>query len=246
MLDLAEAGGLKNEKQLRLSLLMASEQNIRDRKFPDLHARRSRNMQTLFELLRQSHVPSVLNDDFWLEARLLRLLERHDQCRQLCQTRPMYEWTFAVLQEFVWASRGDSCPYPRRTAFENESDVQTANQLFLAAKTLHESKCYQWQQAYDAMQAPNKAETRASNRTDIGLLVIITAAALFGYFYSWWAGLMVFFFGSSILFSIFNDGKEMNKVRVSDWFKENPKPYPMALTLYHLPPPNVHVSIGSS
>lgn len=242
MLEMAEAGGLNNERQLRLSLLKASEKNIRDGKFPELHARRSRNMQALFELLRQSHTPSVLDDDVWLEARLLRLMERHDQCRQLCQTRPMYEWTFAVLQEFVWASRGDSFPYHRRSEFDNERDVQAANQLFLAAKTLHESKCYQWQQAHDAAKAPNEAEARATKRTDIGLWVIIIAAVLLWYSYAWWVGLMVFFFGCSILFGAFNDGKEMAKVRMKAWCKENPKPNAMALTLHHLPPPNVHVS----
>jgi hypothetical protein len=240
MLDMTEAGPMQDERGLRLNLLKESERNIREAQFPELHARRSRNMQLLFELLRRSRVPT--DSDFWLEARLLRLLERHDQCRQLCQTIPMYEWTFDVLQEFVWAGRGDSFPYPRRTPFENPQDAELASQLFAAAKTLYESKCYQWQQAHDAAAALEPEEARASKRTDIGLVITLIAAALSWYFWGWWAAFAAFVIGSSLLFGVFDDSKDLVRARMKRWCQANPKPGAMSLTLEHLPPPTVHMS----
>ncbi len=230
MLDAVEAGqGKPNEIAARTRLLIESEDNIRKGLFPDLYARRARNMRLLFDLLRQSDRAS----DLWLEARLLRLTERHDQCRQLCQSLPMYEWTFDVLQEFVWAGRGDSFPYERRSEFQDERDAATATQLFNAAHTLHSASCYQWQQAHDREKKLTPREERVSWRNGIGLFVSLVAAIVVWNVYSGWLAIVVFAGGAMLVEMIFGDDKEMVKKRMAVWLKHNPKPPAMRLSLKH-------------
>lgn len=228
---------IANERKVRCALLEESEKNIRDGLHADLYPRRARNMQSLFDLLRQSQPP--WDTDFWLEARLLRLMDRHDQCRQLCQSRPMYEWTFDVLQEFVWASRGDSFPYARRSEFPDSQDAAAANQLFGAAKTLYGAKCYEWQQAHDAAAKPTRKEQRASLITGVGLLIIFIAAIVAWNIYNGWIALAVFFVSSGIMFSLFGDDTDMVRDRMAAWTKQNPKPRPMRLALQHEPLPRL-------
>lgn len=241
MLDAVEASYVvADERRARCKLLEEAEANMREGNFPDLYPRRCRNMQLLFDLLRQSRVP--LPADFWLEARLLRLMDKHDQCRQLCQSRPMYDWTFDVLQEFVWASRGDPYPYERRKDFNSDGDKVAATQLYGAAKTLHDAKCYQWQQAHDAAAKPAPKEARASQRTEVGSVITLVACALAWYFYSGWAAFVVFLIFSTLLFVVFSDGKDMVHDRMTLWAKDNPKPQAMALTLHHQPLPRVYIS----
>jgi len=224
---------ITNERKLRCALLGESEKNIRDGLHADLYPRRMRNNRSLFDLLRQSQPP--LDTDFWLEARLLRLMERHDQCQQLCQSRPMYEWTFDVLQEFVWANHGDSFPYSRRAGFPTEQDAATANQLFNAAKTLYGAKCYEWQQAHDAVAKQTPKEQRVSVVSGIGLCAVLAAAIVVWNIYSGWVAFFVFIIGGARVMSLLGDDREMVQKRVKAWTKENPKPPAMRLALYHGP-----------
>jgi hypothetical protein len=231
---------IADERQARCKLLEESEKNIREGAFPELYPRRCRNMQLLFDLLRQSRVP--LDTDFWLEARLLRLMDRHEQCRQLCQTRPPYDWTFDVLQEFVWASRGDAFPYPRRSSFADEQDAAVANQLFTAAKTLYGAKCYEWQQAHDAVAKPTPREQRVSLVSGIGLFVVIAASIVVWNLYNGWVAFLVFVIGGTLVMNLLGDDREMVKQRMRAWETDNPKPKAMTLTLHHLPLPRVYIS----
>jgi hypothetical protein len=241
LLEAAEAGHfVPDERHIRTKLLEESEKNMRANMFPDLYPRRSRNMDALFELLRQCYTPRY--DDFWLEARLLRLMDKHDQCRQLCQSRPMCDWSFDVLQEFVWASRGDCYPYERRTDFQMEEENNLATQLYAAAKTMHDAKCYQWQQAHDAATKPNEKEGRISWFNGIGIFVTLVATGLTWFFVTWWAALIVFGIGSNVALGVVGDSDELVKGRMARWRRENPKPQNMRLTLHHLPPPYVHIS----
>ena len=234
LLERVEASdAMANERKLRCALLEESETNLREGRHPALQPRRARNMQLLFDLLRQSQAP--LHTDFWLEARLLRLMERHDQCRQLCQSRPIHDWTFDVLQEFVWANRGDSFPYPRRSGFPNEQDADAANQLFTAAKTLYGAKCYEWQQAHDAVAKQTPKEQRVSIVSGVGLFAVLAAAIVVWNIYNGWVAFFVFIIGGALVMSLLGDDREMVQKRVKAWTKENPKPLAMRLALYHEP-----------
>ena len=241
LLEAVESGHYTpDERRARCKLLEESEKNMRANAFPHLYPRRSRNMQLLFELLRQCNAPHY--SDFWLEARLLRLTDRHDQCRQLCQSRPMYDWTFDVLQEFVWAGRGDCYPYERRTDFLSDEERAMAGQLYTAAGTLHDAKCYQWQQAHAAAAKPTPKEQRTSLITGVGLFIIFIAAIVAWNVYSGWIALTVFCVGSGLLFTMFGDDTDMVRERMAAWTKQNPKPRPMRLALHHEPLP--HPVIG--
>jgi hypothetical protein len=241
LLEAVESGHFgSDERRARCKLLEESEKNMRANVFPELYPRRSRNMQLLFELLRQSYTPHY--SDFWLEARLLRLTDRHDQCRQLCQSRPMYDWAFDVLQEFVWAGRGDCYPYERRTDFLSDEERTIASQLYTAAKTLHDAKCYQWQQAQDAVAKPNDKERRVSFVSGIGLFAVVVASIVAWNIYSGWVALAVFAIGSTLVANLLGDDRELIAQRMAQWRRENPRPDNMKLTLHHLPLPYVHVS----
>lgn len=231
-LDSVESSNFNgDERRARSDLLESSEKHMREGLYADLYPRRRRNMELLFELLRQSDRVDAV--DFWLEARLLRLLERFDQCRQLCQSRPMYEWTFSTLQEFVWAGRRDSFAYPRRSVFTDDQDTATASQLYVAAKTLHDARCYQWQQAYDEEAKPTSKESRLSVVTGTGLFVIFIAAIIAWNIYSGWIALLVFVIGSMVWCNLFDDDADLKRKRMAVWTRENPKPPPMKLTLRH-------------
>jgi hypothetical protein len=231
-LDLVESPNFKgDELRFRTELLEMSEAHMREGLYPALYPRRRRNMEALFELLRHSNNADTM--DLWLEARLLRLTERYDACRQLRQSRPMYEWLFSTLQEFVWAGRADSFPYPRRSPFTHDQDTTTASQLYVAAKTLHDAKCYQWQQAYDEEAQPTSRESRLSLITGVGLFVILLAAIVAWNLYSGWIALLVFVVGAMIWCNLFEDGDDLKKKRMRIWSKENPKPAPMKLELGH-------------
>lgn len=222
LLDLVELDGSKREeRKARLDLLEESERNIREGRFPDLYPRRLRNMQLLFDLLRAEK--TSYSDFLWLEARLLRLMERPDQCRQLCQAQPMYTWTFSALQEFVWAGRGDSFPHVRHVKFQNEEESALAAQLFEAAKTMHEAKCYQWQQAHDAAAKPNDREDLVGWRNG-GLLLLILVATAAGWYFLGWQAAVVAFVGGSLLLGMLGDEDELIEDRMSKWRKENPRP----------------------
>ena len=231
-LDAVESPDFKGDEQrARSELLEASEKHMREGLYGDLYPRRRRNMELLFELLRQSDRGNTM--DLWLEARLLRLLERFDQCRQLCQSLPMYEWTFSTLQEFVWAGRGDSFPYPRRSAFADDQDAATASQLSVAAKTLHDARCYQWQQAHDEEAKPTGKESRLYLLTSIGLFVMFIAAIIAWNIYSGWIALLVFVIGSTIWCNCVGADTDLKRARMAAWTRANPKPPPMKLTLRH-------------
>jgi hypothetical protein len=222
LLDFVESGvGRREEKKARLDLLEESERNIRGGHFPDLYPRRLRNMQVLFDLLRTER--TSYSSSLWLEARLLRLMERHDQCRQLCQGEPMYNWTFPALREFVWASRADSFPYDRSTDFQNEGDAKLAAQLFEAAKTMHEAKCYQWQQAHDEASKPNDHEDLVSWRNG-GLFLLVMVATAAGWYFLGWQAALVAFVGGSMLLGMLGDENELIKERMAQWCSKNPRP----------------------
>lgn len=222
LLDLVESDVSKSEEtKARLQLLEESERNIREGHFPDLYPRRLRNMQLLFDLLRAEK--TSCSDSLWLEARLLRLMERHDQCRQLCQAQPMYKWTFSALQEFVWAGRGDSFPHDRRAGFQNDEETALAAQLYEAAKTMHEAKCYQWQQAHDAEAKPNDHEDLVGWRNG-GLFLLILAATAAGWYFIAWQAAVVALIGGSLLLGMLDSDDELIKDRMAKWCRENPRP----------------------
>jgi len=233
MLDAVEAGqDGSNEIVARMKLLVESEENMRNGFFPELYPRRFRNMQLLFELFRTSQ--SRPGESLWLEARLLRLMENYEQCRQLCQSHPMYEWNFPALQEFIWAGRRDSFAYPRLTEFENEADAALAAQLFAAAQTLYESKCYQWQQAHDGAAKPNDYEQRVTWRnTIVAVLMFVSGGA--GWYFFGWVAAIVAFFGGGLLLDWSGDEDELIKKRMARWLRENPRPK-MRLKLTHTRP----------
>jgi hypothetical protein len=241
LLDAVEAGHFApNERLARSKLLEESEKNMRANVLPELYPRRTRNMQLLFEALRQSY--TSFDTDFWLEARLLRLTERYEQCRQLCQSRPMYEWTFDVLQEFVWAGRGECYPHERRSDFPSDEDRSMASQLYTAAKTLHDAKCYQWQQAHDQQAKPTAKETRVSSLSDIGFVGVFAAAIIVWIMHAGWSAIIVFLLGSIGVMAFIGDDKDMLGKRMKEWLGEHPKPSGMRLKLEHEPLPRVHIA----
>jgi len=230
MLDAVEAGqGGSSEMGGRMSLLLESEKNMRNGFFPELYPRRFRNMQLLFELFRSSR--SLPGETLWQEARLLRLMEKHEQCRQLCQSHPMYEWSFPAMQEFIWAGRCDSFPYRRLSEFENGEDSAVAGQFFAAAKTLYESKCYQWQQAHDAEAKPNDREQRVSWRNGFVVVLVLAATGAGWYFFGWIAAIVAFA-GGGMLLDWSGDEDDLIKARMTRWCRENPRPT-MRLKLTH-------------
>jgi hypothetical protein len=154
----------------------------------------------------------------------------------------MYEWTFDVLQEFVWASRGDSHPYPRRSGFPTEQDAAAASQLFAAAKTLHGAKCYEWQLAHDATAKKTPKEQRVSIISGIGLFAVLAAAIVVWNIYNGWVAFLVFIIGGTLVMNLLGDDHEMVQTRMKAWTKENPKPPAMRLALEHEPLPKVHMS----
>jgi hypothetical protein len=233
MLDAIEARQFgSSETGARLDLLVESEKNMRNGLFPELYPRRFRNMEHLFDLFRSSR--SLPEQTLWQEARLLRLMERYEQCRQLCQGHPMYEWSFPALQEFIWAGRRDSFAYPRLTEFENEEDAAHAGQLFAAAKTLYESKCYQWQQAHDEEAKPNAYEQRVTWRNTIVAVMMLASGGAGWYFFGWIAAIVAFF-GGGLLLDWSGDEDELIKKRMTRWCRENPRPK-MRLKLTHTRP----------
>jgi hypothetical protein len=233
MLDAVEAGhAAPTELSARLDLLLESENNMRSGFFPELYPRRFRNMQILFDLLRTNR--ALPAETLWYEARLLRLMEKHEQCCQLCQSHPMYEWNFSALQEFIWAGRRDSFAYPRLTEFENEADATLAAQLFAAAKTLYESKCYQWQQAHDEEAKPNAYEQRVTWRNTIVAVLMLASGGAGWYFFGWIAAIVAFF-GGGLLLDWSGDEDELIKKRMTRWLRENPRPK-MRLKLTHTHP----------
>jgi hypothetical protein len=222
LLDLVESDSTTMDAiGARMEVLKESERNMRGGHFPELYPRRLRNMQLLFDLLRSQR--STGDGFLWLESRLLRLMEKHDQCRQLCQAVPMYRWSFPALQEFVWASRGDSFPYDRHANFQHEDEAALAGQLYEAAKTMHESKCYQWQQAHDATAKPNEREQAVSWRNGFIVFAVLIVAVIGWYFYGWMAGLMAFV-GGGLLLNFAGDDDEMIKERMAQWRRDNPRP----------------------
>jgi hypothetical protein len=234
LLDSVEAGLFSpNERYARGRLLEESEKNMRSGAFSELYPRRSRNMQLLFDLMRSGTTPR--RDDGYLEVRLLRLMDKHDQCRQLCQSVPMYDWTFGMLQEFVWASRGDSFPYPRYTGFPTKEDAMAAHQLYTAARTLHESKCYQWQQAHDAAARPTADERKLSKRNDIGMWLTLGATGVAWYFFGWLPSFAAMTIGFWLNYIVMGDSGEAIKRRMAEWVYQNPRPPNMCLTLEHRP-----------
>lgn len=243
LLDTVESGAqAAGELALRKWLMQISENNMREDLYPELYPRRFRNMQLLFDLLRSNRTPH--SADFWLEARLLRLMEKHDQCRQLCQTQPMHEWAFATLQEYVWAGRRDSHPYHRYSEFESAEDAQVAAQLFAAAKTLYEAKCFQWQQAHDAAARPTHEEQKLSRRNSVGLVLTLGFSVAAWYFFGWLPALGVFTIGSWLNFIVQGDSNVALGLRMNEWVYNNPRPVDIELTLHHRPEMRAASPIG--
>jgi hypothetical protein len=231
MLDAVEAGhSVSGELGARMELLLESEKNMRNGLFPELYPRRFRNMEQLFDLFRSSR--SLPEQTLWQEARLLRLMERYEQCRQLCQSQPMYEWSFHALQEFIWAGRRDNFPYLRFCEFESESDIALAEQHLAAATTMHQAKCYQWHQAREAESKPTKYERRLVWRNAFLNIRVLLPSAIVGYMGGWLYALPALAVIVWIDFDPASEREALVEARMEEWLRDNPRPK-MHLKLTH-------------
>jgi hypothetical protein len=146
----------KFELQQRMHLHFRGEENTRAGRHPEFAEYRIKNAKRLFDILRTTdlHAVRLLVDVSYLECRLLRLIGKFDECRQLCQSMPVYLWDHATLQEYVWATKRDSYPHQRFRVFKNEEDRAMVQRFVQSAKESYRNDLELWSARRDSETKP--------------------------------------------------------------------------------------------
>lgn len=220
---------IKFELQQRMQLHFRGEENARAERHPEFAEYRSKNAQRLFEILRTADLRAarlLVNVDH-LECRLLRLIGKFDECRQLCQSMPVYLWDYQMLQEYIWASKRDSYPHQRFRFFKDEDDKAKVQRFVESARESYEKDLGEWttrREVETKMPPPTKFE-KALYFTTLGVPLLTAfyfyeAVGLIAAVGIYVAGILVML----LLLSPFTSKIKTKEDLVKEWEAENPKP----------------------
>jgi hypothetical protein len=220
---------IKFELQQRVQLHFRGEESVRAGRHPEFAEYRAKNAQRLFEILRTADLRAarLLVDVNYLECRLLRLTGQFDECRQLCQSMPVYSWDYATLQEYIWATKRDDYPYERFRAFKDEEDKLMVQRFVQSARIAYEEDLAKWTSRRDEETKPPPLSRRDMIMGGFAFGVPYVAAWL-----SWTSvgivGAVVIFFAGLIvlwlMFAPFMAKTKLPRERVKDWESLNPRP----------------------
>jgi hypothetical protein len=219
----------KFELQQRISLHFSGEENARAGRYPEFAEHRADNAQRLFELLRTMDLRKarlIVSVDY-LECRLLRLLGKFDEARQLCQSMPVYLWDYSMLQEYIWATKRDPVPYERSKIFEDEADREMVRRFVESAKKTHEEDLRKW-------EARREQETQPPPATKVQtLLYVLTmgipyvAAAMMWDTVGLFGAVAIFFVGVFLMLLVispFASHIKTQRERLQEWESLNMRP----------------------
>ena len=230
---------IKEELQARVQLHFRGEENERAGQHPEFAEYRAKNAERLFEILRTADLRAarLLVDVNHLECRLLRLVGKFEECRQLCQSMPVYSWDYEMLQEYIWATKRDDYPHQRFRVFKDQDDKAMAERFVAAALNTYESDLESW-------TARREEETKPPPLTDwqYKLLVdysfwlsclIAAASGIFvatssaGPIIGTIAAILVYLVSHAtlaLLFACFGIKGKSRAERIKEWETANPRP----------------------
>lgn len=220
---------IKFELQQRVQLHFRGEESVRAGRHSEFAEYRAKNAQRLFEILRTADLRAarLLVDVNYLECRLLRQTSKFDECRQLCQSMPVYSWDYAMLQEYIWATKRDDYPHERFRAFKDEQDKLMVQRFVQSARIAYEEDLAKWTSRRDEETKPPPLSRRDMIMGGFAFGVPYVAAYL-----SWTSvgivGAIVIFFAGLIvlwlMFAPFMAKTKLPRERVRDWESLNPRP----------------------
>lgn len=224
---------LKYELQQRIQLHFRGEESVRAGSHPEFAEYRAKNAQRLFEILRTADLRAarLLVDVNYLECRLLRLTGKFDECRQLCQSMPVYSWDYAMLQEYIWATKRDDYPYERFRAFKDEEDRLMVQRFVQSARQNYEEDLAGWIARRDAETKPpppSKAQTILAVFT-LGIPYLIAwsfydALGLLGAAAVYVVGIIAMCLVIGLLIAPFSSKFKSQTDRVKEWEAVSPRP----------------------
>jgi hypothetical protein len=226
---------IKFELQQRVQLHFLGEESVRAGRHPEFAEYRAKNAQRLFEILRTADLRAarLLVDVNYLECRLLRLTGKFHECRQLCQSMPVYSWDYAMLQEYIWASKGDDYPHERFRAFKDEEDKLMVQRFVQSAQVAYEEDLAQWTARREQETKPAPMSDRSYRMFMNGFVLLLVLSAVC----ATWSGMAsssvlvgvlvggaTFFVGLIALAVAFSGGGPSPRERIQKWENANPRP----------------------
>ena len=224
---------IKFELQQRMQLHFRGEENARAERHPEFAEYRSMNAQRLFEILRTTDLRAarLLVEATYLECRLLRLTGRFDECRQLCQSMPVYRWDYATLQEYIWATKRDDYPHQRFRLFKDEEDRAMVERFVRAARETYQEDLETWTARKDSENKPpplTKAHTVLGVVT-LGIPYVVAwsfydSVGLLGAAAVYFVGIILMALILGALTAPFTSRPQTQHERVKEWERANPRP----------------------
>lgn len=226
---------IKFELQQRVQLHFRGEESVRAGRHPEFAEYRAKNAQRLFEILRTADLRAarLLVDVNYLECRLLRLSGKFDECRQLCQSMPVYSWDYAMLQEYIWATKRDDYPHERFRAFKDEEDKSMVQRFVQSARQTYEEDLADWtaRREQETKPAPMSDRSYRLFMAGFSLLLVLSAGcgiwsgiALSSVLVGALAGVVTFFVGLITLAVALSKGKSTQQDRIKEWEASSPRP----------------------
>lgn len=226
---------IKFELQQRVQLHFRGEEGVRAGRHPEFAEYRAKNAQRLFEILRTADLRAarLLVDVNYLECRLLRLTGKFDECRQLCQSMPVYSWDYAMLQEYIWATKRDDYPHERFRAFKDEEDKSMVQRFVQSARLAYEEDSANWTARREQETKPAPMSDRSYRMFMNGFVLLLALSAACAI----WSGMAsssvlvgvlvgvaAFFVGLIALAVAVSGGGPSTRERIQEWENANPRP----------------------